>query len=413
MESGSTLPFLSAESEFALQAYDEFLKGSREAATEGTQSTRMALIGCFLIIGIETLLCNHSQATSQIWSCIKLLEAWLSSKTDDAFSGLESPDPAAIENNLFREIRLLDVEGNWLNDPRSKDHHEKLRLEGRNTILYMPETFESIYDSRSYLELIIRRTHHFIRAVRSGKDSRLEKGHELKNVCFYTEFDHMEAFDGLYNSSAELLAEEQERYAQEIARWSSAFSLFFITQPRVFNPRDMLTSQLLKIRAAAIKILLYGELSTTELVYDAFLVEFREIVLLAKEFFQNPEIIKTAPEGGFTANSGLLYPLRLVAEKCRDKRTRCDAISLMKSTPWREGPWWSSSVAQIGEWLMSVEEEDLGYRDGEDTVLVPEWARARLISVDFRQDKSSRMANYICVRGSGENTRIRHAQFMV
>jgi hypothetical protein len=123
----------------------------------------------------------------------------------------------------------------------------------------------------------------------------------------------------------------------------------------------MLTSQLLKIRAAAVKILLYGQLSTTELAYDAFLVEFREIVLLAKEFFRNPEVTKTAPEGGFTANSGVLYDLRLVVEKCRDKRTRGDAISLMKSTAWREGPWWSSSVAQIGERLMSVEEEDLGY----------------------------------------------------
>jgi hypothetical protein len=102
-----------------------------------------------------------------------------------------------------------------------------------------------------------------------------------------------------------------------------------------------------------------------------------------------------------------------VAEKCRDRRTRLDAISLLKSTPWREGPCWSLSIAQIGEWLVSDEEEDLEHWEGKDTVFIPEWARARLVSVDFRQDKSCRMASYVCVRGSGENARIRHKEFIV
>ncbi|KAH6682524.1 hypothetical protein B0J14DRAFT_127115 [Halenospora varia] len=408
-----TLPFGATsritEQEFAIWHYHKFLEGCRKALIAGSQSTRLTLIVSFLIICAETLQWNHHPALSHVWSGMDLLEEWMSHQLDSRrplLPGISSPAPDIIEDQIFQHVRLLEVEGAWLCDPRPKEYHERLRLEGSETIQEMPEKFSDLHEAKLFLDLIIRRTHHFIGAVRPGKTGRSATPPELENPGLRTHFDELEPFDGLYEGSVENLQAEQSLYAYDITHWCCAFKTLF--RSKALTARDSLASQLLKIRANTMMILLHGELATTEMVYDRFLPEFQEIVSLARSFLNHPEIENVLPEGGFSASPGVIYPLRLVADKCRDGTIRRQAISLLRSRPWREGSWWSLSLAQIGNWLMRVEEDGLDLANGE---VVPEWARARLISVDFRQTENGRFGTTICIRGVGETVEIKTAEW--
>lgn len=384
------------ERDLALLNYQSFLAGSRRAVTNGLQDTRLTLIVCLLVVCIETLQWHHHHALAHIWSGMDLLEEWLASRKHkpQAMPGLSSPEPLIIEDELFQQIRMLDAEGVLLCDPRPSEYHEWLRHEGSETIDAMPTGFTNMHQSRLYLDLILRRILHFISAVRPGKTGRSVIPSELESPGLRTHFDESKPFDGLYQGSTSTLRREQELHAFEIIRWSAAFEPVY----QAVKPPDheFLAFQMLKIRANVLTILLYGELATTEMVYDSFIPEFERIVILAKVFLDHRCTPKFLLEGSFNSNQGLIYPLRLVADKCRDRRLRREAINLMRSKPWREGSWWSLSTAQIGAWLMTVEEDGIA---GDD---LPADCRARLLSVNFGEHGYTRSVKVTAVKGDGQ-----------
>jgi hypothetical protein len=373
----------------ALRHYNRFLEDARKALDGGHQPTRIALIVCLLIICVETLQWHHHQALHHIYAGTNLLDEWMSinlkmtSKPQDVSSSL----PDFIEDEIVQQFRTLEVEASSLFDPRPKSYHEKHLSEGLEAIQTMPRVFSNMQEARLYLDLIRRRIRYFIGSLRPGKVGRSNLQPEFESPGFRTSFDTLEPFPSL----SECTKHNQEQYATEIRRWEAAFEpLFLSTSP---TKKEYLGIQLLRIRSNILHILLYGELTHTEMIYDTFLPEFTEIVTLSRSFSTHPDSEKIFPKGGFSSNNGLIYPLRLVADKCRDRNLRREAIALISSRPWREGCWWSRSNAQLGAWLMTIEEE------GAEGEFVPEWARARLLDVNFYEDGKERRAKVSAVRG--------------
>ena len=159
------------------------------------------------------------------------------------------------------------------------------------------------------------------------------------------------------------------------------------------------------------------------MVYDTFMAEFRQIVMLADIILKHRCVEKFFGGGAFSFDSeccfflpslpsfrfqtkrkskltltsvGLIYPLMTPAMSCRDLTLRRKAISLLCIRPWREAQWHSYTSADIARFLMEVEEE------GVETDHIPEWARARLSGVIADQEKRS--LHLHCIRGVGENT---------
>ncbi|KAE8442028.1 hypothetical protein EG329_003929 [Mollisiaceae sp. DMI_Dod_QoI] len=380
---------LSIATDFALQHYNKFLEGSRKALMDGNQDRRTTLIACLLIICIETLQWHHHQALHHIYAGMSLLDEWLSGNSQGSLPGISSPEPQIIEDELVQQFRTLEVEASTLYDPLDSSYHAQNRLEGTETIQSMPEIFTSVEEARLYLDLLSRRIHHFIFSVRPSKAGHSSIEPEPESPGLRTCFDTISAFPGL-SASLEI---EQELYADEVHCWQTSFDPLFISGTP--SSTDYLPTRLLKIRSNVLLISLYGELTTTELIYDSFFSEFQEIVSLARAFFDRSNSEKILPTGSFNSNSGLIHPLRLVADKCRHRSLRRDAIRLLRSRPWREGCWWSLSTAQLGSWLMTIEEE------GVESEYIPEWARARLLQVDYYQDKKMRTIRTACVRGIG------------
>jgi hypothetical protein len=186
----------------------------------------------------------------------------------------------------------------------------------------------------------------------------------------------------------------QEIYSSENRRWSAAFKPLLLSIPSTND--NFLNARILNIRSHAIAINLAGSLSPSELVYDSFFREFKEIVTLAKAFLSHPRSSKILTEGSFSLTSRLIHPLQLVADKCRDRQLRREAIGMLKSKPWREGSWSSLATATVATWFMEVEEE------GVETDFIPEQARLKLIESEFSEEQVPRQylrATVRCLRG--------------
>lgn len=211
---------------------------------------------------------------------------------------------------------------------------------------------------------------------------------------------------------------------EKLDAWSDAFEPIF--QSRM----DPGLKHLERSGIAALKmfqvntnILFLMMFCDNEVQFDSFMPHFKAIVDLgwevvgaderkaAAEICPNPQDCKhqhNLSKGGFragkypmghiqpsfSADLGIVPPLFVVATKCRDPRLRRQAIQLLRSSARREGMWDSELAANIGSWVMQVEEfdpnnpipaEEYVYSDsdGISQLTIPEERRIMVKSVDF------------------------------
>lgn len=207
----------------------------------------------------------------------------------------------------------------------------------------------------------------------------------------------------------------------EMESWAEAFAPIFESR------HDPKTTDLEKSGIAALKmfqingdILFLMMFCDTEVKFDAFLPQFKTVVELGWEAVQAdekraatdhcrspsscPHRHTTTEKDGkvsvghvkpsFSADLGIVPPLYVVATKCRDPRIRRQAVQLLRSSARREGMWDSELAANIGQWVMEIEEFD-GRRPTKDlqypTNPIPEERRVMVKSVDF--DLRARVAD--------------------
>ena len=113
-----------------------------------------------------------------------------------------------------------------------------------------------------------------------------------------------------------------------------------------------LSHQILRQRAMLLKIYLsYCQISVsalsfrddeiTELRYDSYFLEFKELLALCKTFMDCGDL-ETHEEGGlrypsFTIHIGIIHILWYVCIKCRDPKTRREAVQLLNHCHHGEG----------------------------------------------------------------------------
>ncbi|KAJ8069385.1 hypothetical protein OCU04_003039 [Sclerotinia nivalis] len=192
----------------------------------------------------------------------------------------------------------------------------------------------------------------------------------------------------------------------------------------------------LQMTCVMTRILTFTAFSANEMDFDQFIPMFAEINDLAKELIVDEELalaqarcgeacrhvnsnagkgIRTpfgvkvmspspGPHGGlsssqetyshikpsFALDLGIIPPLFVVATKCRDRKLRREAISLLTSSHRREGMWDSRLCASVGNWIMGVEEEELdNYVRGtvSEKQMVPDEKRVMVMAVEFDLEK--------------------------
>ncbi|KAE8453524.1 hypothetical protein EG329_010385 [Mollisiaceae sp. DMI_Dod_QoI] len=389
---------------FALEHYGKFLQGAKSnIALTKEQGRRMAMIACLLVVCIENMQYQYQSALSHAQKGLLLLDELRDTSPASASrnqDGLSSPVPDIIEDELVQQFNRMELAVMGMYDARVPSEHRKLKQEGYTSIKDMPERFTTIEQARLYLDLIMRRTFHFMAsALADDQAAYLRFGD-------YTADSASEAgspspvnpsidISSWLRNAPDELSVEQEIYASENRRWAQAYEPIFRAALQNVDRVESIRALLLKVHSLAIRVRMAGHLSKTELVYDAYMSEFAQIISLSRTLLTHPHSDKFFAEGMFCFDMGLIYPLMTPAMSCRDRKLRREAIALLGIRQWREAQWSSEPSVDVATFLMDVEEE------GIETEYIPEEARARLSGVDA--DLDLRTLRLHCIRGLGKH----------
>jgi hypothetical protein len=377
--SPSTVQMAKLHRQFALLKYGKAVKTMQETLVGA--ELRLVLIACLLVYAFENLVHNRHAALSHGMSGQRLLREWLT-KYDQVTPNnrhLYSPAPAVVDDELVEAFSHIDLQISTIYDPRPLETHRAMIREGFDVVHKMPSTFHDMSEAQGYLIVIMRRCHHFIATTwPSSKTQALNRAFDLlppeEDVIVTTG-------SNIWSTSyrvPDILRAEQKEFAEDISRWSAAFeSLFEATRrPENINSRDHLVATLLRMHAITTAIVLEGILFIEELAYDAFLPKFQEIfdlsTIVVNSFRRKSG--RTYKSAGFLLDLGISAPLYLLITRCRDHCLRANAIEILRG--WHvEASWQPRLIAEIGDFMMDVEEE--GNLDG----FIPEKSRVVFTAV--------------------------------
>ncbi|TVY15412.1 hypothetical protein LARI1_G007646 [Lachnellula arida] len=176
--------------EFALLHYDQFLAGIKTHIAVGTrdQGRRLAMISCLLVVCIESMQLHHQNALLHCQQGFKLIEELkIDNGTPDSNNrgGISSPAPSVIEDELLQQFDRMELQVLALYDTRTGEKHQILKDEGNLSVKNMPEAFMNIKDARRYLELIMRRTFHFMAYAHAEKSALLNFREVLEDASAF------------------------------------------------------------------------------------------------------------------------------------------------------------------------------------------------------------------------------------
>jgi hypothetical protein len=313
-----------------------------------------------------------------------------------------SENPYTVEDDILRAFGSLEIQVMSYADGRNANLHEHYRHCGQHSIDEMPPVFYEMKEARALLELVIRRSMHWLRSTMhlhnfsaaSSPSSSPTADTEDPDGPMSLFFDVDPTF------------EEQSATLREYERWDKAF------QPLLTHARSRAACQERFLHASTLRLhWLSGYLSIASnnnrcsLVNNGrFTRELEELVDIARILLSetNREL-----EGGFVFDMQIIVPLMTVGWVYRHRALRREAVELLLRSPRKEGVWDGIVVGKIMAWLARIEEDGLDLGDDEEEY-VPEWAAARCIKMDF--DSEKREAHVSClqpVKGSliGEEVR--------
>ncbi|KAE8447196.1 hypothetical protein EG329_011027 [Mollisiaceae sp. DMI_Dod_QoI] len=386
--------------QFAFRQYSKALCLLRRDVAGGFCDLRTTLIACLLFYCFESYHGYHELAINQVYSGLKLIREWASSFYKPDENGrlnirIGSEDPHVLEDDILRAFGSLEIQVMTYADGRTREAHEHYRHCGQASIDEMPSIFPSLKEAKILLEVVIRRSMHWLRSTMhlqnfstpSSPGGSPTSDTEDSGPCSLF-FDVDPTF------------EERVETLKEYERWDDAFRpLLNHSRSKNVPHEEFLLASTLRLHWLAGYMSIASNNSHSSLVNDGrFTTELEELVDIARILLDQPQ--KAEGGGGFVFDMQIIVPLMTVGWIYRHRALRKEAIQLLLRSPRKEGVWDGIVVGKIMAWLAGIEEEGLRPGD-EDQDYVPEWAAARCIKMSF--DTVKRAASVSClqpVRGS-------------
>jgi hypothetical protein len=367
----------------ALAHYGKFLEGTKKyiARTGRKEGRRLAMIACLLVVCIENLCSRPHNALIHSQQGLKLVE-----EQGDDDTSISPSTTATMEVELMQQFSRLDLQIAGY-DVQAKSVHRKLKGEGANSIREMPGTFKNVEQAGQYLDLVMRRSFHFMAHTNLTHKAQFKFG--LEDGTWHSMLHLSE--EQYANTAPYIVQFEHEIYVSEVRRWDQAFESLFTEVLRNPNHPNATRALMMKVHSITTAVLLADHLSTSELHWDTLLPEMKSLVYFSKQLLEHPACVR----GQFAFDMGLIYPLIMPTMNCRDRTLRREAIDLLEEIPWREAHWDSAHIADVAKFIMQVEEE------GVETEYVPEWARVKSFEIDIHMNTG--MVHLTCHRGVGES----------
>lgn len=305
MALGGHYPVASSVRAFALEHYDKFLEGAKgKMSLMGREEVRRtAMIVCLLVVCIENMQYRYSNALEHAQNGLRLMEELRSDTPDEKEpNGMFSPIPNIIEDEIVQQYHRMELQVMAMYDARTPSEHTRLKQEGSASIKDMPELFTSLEQARLYLDLLMRRTYHFMGYALADRSAFLKFSHDLGQSSSGEENLPKDISSWLRDAPDELQV-EQEMYAAENRRWALAFEPMFRVALRNIERVESIRFLLLKIQSLTMTVRLAGHLSKSELVYDTFMSEFSQIVTLADVVLKHRHVDRFFAGGAFSFDS--------------------------------------------------------------------------------------------------------------
>jgi hypothetical protein len=172
-----------------------------------------------------------------------------------------------------------------------------------------------------------------------------------------------------------------------LQRWETRFDTYLQNSPgRQKTQREAIYNELLLLQSRSIYFWLLGSLDRTELMYDNYLARFRAAVAGAREALELME--RSGNVAAFSFELGLLPPLYIIIQKCRDPLLRREALGLLRRSPEQEGLWNRNILTQVCERIIELEEGSDGFIDhlppDMAEMIIPEPMRLKLVKIGLR-----------------------------
>jgi hypothetical protein len=318
-----------------------------------------------------------------------------------------SENPYVVENDILRAFGNLEIQVMGYADGRNADLHEYYRHCGQGSIDEMPAEFKDLTDARTMLELVIRRSMHWLRSTMHLHNFGTDRlGHFGEGgITSLAMRDAADRPASLF-FDVDPKFEEQTSTVKEYERWDSAFQPLF-RKARELEGNEMfgLASTLRLHWLAGYMSIASNNCPTSLINGGRFTNELTELVGISR--FMLDEEKKGRKGSAFVFDMHIIVPLMTVGWVYRHRALRKEAIELLLQSPRKEGVWDGIVIGKIMAFLAEVEEEGMGPEE-QDAEYVPEKAAARGIKMSFEVER--REARVSClqpVKGSliGEEVR--------
>lgn len=378
---------------FAQRHYCQALQHLRaQMCNDPTRTIDLAIISCFLFTIFEFLQGNETGALVHLRSGLNILRR--ENGRDETTLG-----PDILRQEITRIFSIMDMSATrWLG-LRSFQSPGIMPLESLGPTPMSLNHFLNIEEAATSLNYQIMRMYHFRRWLNFDSNSP-----EVNPPNAYVRHQDL---------------------MTKLQRWPIAMDTFLKTRDQTDRCVDELhrvSVMQMNYQTAIIQNTLYMERPDKQHSNGRFETEFLQIISLAKSIVipmddatrSKIERIVGANNGGinpvplFSFYAGVIHPLYIVAINCRDFSVAQEAISLLSTTPWREGAWDSAVMARIAERKTRQLQAEGYYDDGLD--LVPDLYHDLPIRSPYDEASSGtvspKVTQYLC-EGSGNSLYVR------
>jgi len=380
------LPLDSLHRVYALQQYGKALQLMRRVPQDKTSSwIRNVIISCLLTTYFEAYIGNLNNAIAQAGAGIDLIDRIYvdnSSRSSDGF-GYVSASSSLIDSDLISIFARLEAVIKYFQEEHQiKWTSRPLRTTPPPTTAIfenIPTSFTTIKEAKYCWDISVAR---FIRY----RDSFFELNES---------FGDGKVQNSLFKP-VEFIEDMQQRelpvVAKACTKWFQAFSPILQRSRENQGTSEFFSASVMYLQYLTSITVLSLSVEKSECACDRFLDEYITIIDQAEAVLEatHNRYPTERSKSTFAFDCNLIWSLKLVGTKCRDRKVRRRAIDLMRKYPRREGCRDNEMSAAVTSWLMEREEE------GVESEFIPEEKRLKIVRINERLDE--RRVMIVCSR---------------
>lgn len=323
---------------FSLRQYNHAIRALvSNSSLETALSLRIAIVSCVLFVCLEILRGDVNAMHAHFAAGIKLLRQLqhLEERLPTSKSVIMvKDDPDAFDDHLVEIFARLNMQFLMLgHGPQVKETFSPAFEYGIR--LHMPRYFCSVRQARQSVNPILLSTLHFVM--------------ETEQLSFASNVHPM-------SPSEEMLAKRRALQA-DLSEWIAGYESSINSYLASISWNESLGLMTLRVYAEMSTILLDTCFSTRETAYDPHLPRFKWIIERYREFHKSLQTQHCTAPPYFTIDPSLFPPLYFTALKCRDWRTRHEALSFLGQYHHMEGPWTGPMLAIVAGHAVRLEEK--------------------------------------------------------